>query len=195
MAQDLGVMLQQVWLLLKDSPLEADRKLTAELAEAAKNLHASRLRHFGHFPMVCAPTALANKLTDELKRLPDGNDFSHWNPANAYYQALHDFDFLKNALMTMQQVLQAALDREESERQTLASGETCRHEHLECRRHGLAGHTEVLVQSIVAGLIAVIPQRGCHFVAHVIGQEHPSDRSCPKGGEVLEVMDEGIAGQ
>lgn len=37
-------------------------------------------------------------------------------------QAMLDFDFLKNALMTMQQVQQAALDREESERQTLASG-------------------------------------------------------------------------
>lgn len=35
-------------------------------------------------------------------------------------QALHDFDFLKNALQTMQQVQQAAIDREERERTAIS---------------------------------------------------------------------------
>ena len=91
MAQDLGVMLQQAWLLLKDSPLAADRKVTAELAAAANNLHTARLQQSGHIPMVCAPTALANKLPDELRRLPDGNGVANWKPANAYWRALYDF--------------------------------------------------------------------------------------------------------
>ena len=60
MAQDLAVMLQQAWLLLRDPAI----------AEAAKNLHDCRMRHFGHIPAVCAALAVATGDAEELKRLP-----------------------------------------------------------------------------------------------------------------------------
>lgn len=92
MAQDIGVMLQLAWLLLKDSPADADRKLAAELAEAAKNLHESRMRHHGYIPMCVAPWALASGNAELVKRLPDPNDKALWNPSNHYTKALYDFE-------------------------------------------------------------------------------------------------------
>jgi DNA repair exonuclease SbcCD ATPase subunit len=59
---------------------------------------------------------------DALKKtIPDTVELqSHFD--EQLEQALHDFDFLKNALQTMQQVQQAAIDREEMER-TAISGQ------------------------------------------------------------------------
>ncbi|MBM4048003.1 MAG: hypothetical protein FJ279_23120, partial [Planctomycetes bacterium] len=88
MAQDLGVMLQQAWLLLKDT---GDAKLAAEVAEAAKNLHQCRMNHFSHIPMCCSPTALANADADELKRVPDMSGKNLWTPNNHYLKALAGF--------------------------------------------------------------------------------------------------------
>src|SRR6185436_13421249 len=59
LAQDLGVMLQQAWLLLRDSKEPKDLALAKEVAEAARNLHECRMRHHGHIPMCDAPAALA----------------------------------------------------------------------------------------------------------------------------------------
>ena len=58
LAQDLGVMLELAWLLLGDSNEEADRRLGAEVALAARNLHECRMRHHGHIPMADAPFRL-----------------------------------------------------------------------------------------------------------------------------------------
>ena len=90
MAQDLGVMLQSGWLLLRDSP--ADKALAGELAEAARNLHESRMRHHGMIPMCFAPYALTTGSAAELAKLPDGESQSNWTPANQYVTALHDFN-------------------------------------------------------------------------------------------------------
>ena len=87
MAQDLAVMLQQAWLMLKDSAASADQKLAAEVAEAAKNLHECRMRHFNHIPMCCAAFGLTNGDATELKRVPD----QAWPPDNHYRRALYDF--------------------------------------------------------------------------------------------------------
>src|SRR5262249_25795381 len=57
LAQDLGVMLQLAWLLLRDAQTEEDKKLLGEVVEAAKNLHECRMRHQGHIPMCDAPAA------------------------------------------------------------------------------------------------------------------------------------------
>lgn len=87
LAQDLAVMLQQAWLMLKDSAAAADKKLAAEVAEAAKNLHECRMRHFNHIPMCCAAFGLTNGDATELKRIPDQT----WLPANNYRFALYEF--------------------------------------------------------------------------------------------------------
>lgn len=91
LAQDLGVMLEVVWLLLKDSTDAADKRLAAEVAEAAKNLHQCRMNHHNHIPAVCAAYGLSNGLADELRRIPDGEAASNWTPANHYTAALRDF--------------------------------------------------------------------------------------------------------
>jgi hypothetical protein len=85
MAQDLAVMLQQAWLMLR-SGNDTDRKLAAEVAEAAKNLHECRMRHFNHIPMCCAAFGLTNGDATELKRIPEQT----WLPANHYRFTLYD---------------------------------------------------------------------------------------------------------
>ncbi|MFA6560500.1 MAG: hypothetical protein WCV00_01165 [Verrucomicrobiia bacterium] len=87
LAQDLAVMLQQAWLMLKVLAEPADKKLVAEVAEAAKNLHECRTRHFNHIPMCCAAFGLTNGDATELKRVPDQT----WLPANHYRFALYEF--------------------------------------------------------------------------------------------------------
>jgi hypothetical protein len=91
MAQDLGVMLQQAWLLLKDSHEEADRKLAAEVAEAARNLHECRMRHHGYIPMCDAPAALAGPDPELMKHVPDASNPAYWTPGNHYINALVNF--------------------------------------------------------------------------------------------------------
>lgn len=91
MAQDLGVMVQQAWLLLRESPQEADRKLTAEVAEAAQNLQQCRMRHHGYIPMCDAPAALARSDAALLKFVPDQSTAAVWSPDNHYVRALYAF--------------------------------------------------------------------------------------------------------
>jgi len=92
MAQDLGVMLELAWLLFRESPDEADKKLTAEIAEAAKNLYECRMRHHGPIPMCVAPWALASGDPKLMKQVPDPNDKGLWTPKNHYTRALYDFE-------------------------------------------------------------------------------------------------------
>jgi hypothetical protein len=91
LAQDLGVMLQQAWLLLRESPDDADRKLAAEVAEAARNLHECRMRHFGHIPMCDAPSALAAGDARLMAHVPDQSGPAVMEPGNHYFRALYDF--------------------------------------------------------------------------------------------------------
>ncbi len=61
LAQDLGPMLLLGWLVLRDSPAEADRTLAASLAKAAKNLQECRERHGAPgIPAVVGPYAVTN---------------------------------------------------------------------------------------------------------------------------------------
>ena len=91
LAQDLGVMLQQAWLLLRESKDDADRTLAAELALAAKHLHECRMRHHGHIPMCDAPAALAMSDPKLMQHVPDQSGPGVWNPSNHYTKALYDF--------------------------------------------------------------------------------------------------------
>ena len=91
MAQDLAVMLEQTWLLLHDSADPAEKKLAAEIAEAAQHLHDCRMRHFGHIPMVCAALALTSGDKAELARVPDANGANYWKPDSHYFRAVHAF--------------------------------------------------------------------------------------------------------
>jgi hypothetical protein len=91
MAQDLGVMLEAAWLLLRDSPDPGERGLAADVAEAAVNLQACRMRHFGHIPMCNAPAALARHDAALMRRVPDQGTPAAAALANHSYRALYDF--------------------------------------------------------------------------------------------------------
>jgi hypothetical protein len=91
LAQDLGVMLQQAWLLLRESKDAKDQALAKEVAEAAKNLHECRMRHHGHIPMCDAPAALAWNDAKLMKFVPDQSGPGAWTPGNHYTRALYDF--------------------------------------------------------------------------------------------------------
>jgi hypothetical protein len=91
MAQDLGVMLQLSWLLLRESNDAAEKKLAAEVAEAAKNLHECRMRHHGHIPMCDAPAALAAGDAALMKFVPDQSIAAAAKLDNHYYRSLYDF--------------------------------------------------------------------------------------------------------
>ena len=91
MAQDIGVMVQMAWLLFRESPDAAERRLAAEIARAAKNLHESRMRHHGAIPMCVAPAALANGDAALMKRVPKPDDPRLFSPGRHYTNALRDF--------------------------------------------------------------------------------------------------------
>jgi hypothetical protein len=79
LAQDLAVMLMAVWPLADDgkAPLA---KLRDDIAEAAVNLHQSRMKHHGRIPVVVAALGF---IADPamLKGVPA---FAEWNPDNHY---------------------------------------------------------------------------------------------------------------
>jgi lysophospholipase L1-like esterase len=91
LAQDLGVMLQQAWLLLKDSSSAADQDLARQVALGARHLHECRMRHHGHIPMSDAPAALANADAELMKHVPARDTAALWTPANHYVKALYSF--------------------------------------------------------------------------------------------------------
>ncbi len=91
LAQDLAIMLQLAWLMLRDSALPTDRALAAEVAEAAKNLHQCRMNHHGHINGICAAHGLCNHLPDELNRATDGLSPKLWTPDNHYVNCLVNF--------------------------------------------------------------------------------------------------------
>jgi hypothetical protein len=91
MAQDLAVMLQQAWLLLRESDEPTDRKLTAELVEAAQNLQECRARHGSpHIPAVRAALALATADAAARNALPEDTWQSLVNARSDYRRAFFD---------------------------------------------------------------------------------------------------------
>ncbi|MCX6909348.1 MAG: hypothetical protein NTY01_15085, partial [Verrucomicrobia bacterium] len=92
MAQDLAVMLEAAWLMLRDSADAADRKLAAEVAEAARNLQDCRARHGSPgIPAVRAALALTSGDAAVRKSLPEETWKSVATARNDYRRALYDF--------------------------------------------------------------------------------------------------------
>jgi hypothetical protein len=92
MAQDLAVMLEAAWLMLKDSSDPADKTLAAEVAEAAKNLQDCRARHGSpNIPAVRAALALASDDAAARKSLPEETWKSVATGRSDYRRALYDF--------------------------------------------------------------------------------------------------------
>ncbi|MGH7342349.1 MAG: hypothetical protein ACREKH_17830, partial [Candidatus Rokuibacteriota bacterium] len=85
-AQDLAVMLQVAWLLLR----EKDPKLAAETAEGAKNLQECRARHGAASIAAClAAAGLANRDAALLKRIGESRGTA---PPNHYSRCLSPRD-------------------------------------------------------------------------------------------------------
>lgn len=92
LAQDLGVMLQQSWLLLRGSADPADQKLTAEIVEAARNLQECRARHGqAGIPAVRAALALTSGDAMIRKSLPETTWKTAASARSDYRRALFDF--------------------------------------------------------------------------------------------------------
>ena len=92
MAQDLAVMLEAAWLLLKDSTDPADKRLAAEVAEATKNLQDCRARHGSPaIPAVRAAMALTSGDAAIRKALPAETWKSIGTGRSDYRRALYDF--------------------------------------------------------------------------------------------------------
>ncbi|MBI5821876.1 MAG: hypothetical protein HZA88_23125 [Verrucomicrobia bacterium] len=92
MAQDLAVMLEAAWLLLKDSIDPADKTLAAEVAEAAKNLQDCRARHGSPgIPAVRAALAITSGDAAIRKALPAETWKSIGTGRSDYRRALYDF--------------------------------------------------------------------------------------------------------
>lgn len=91
LAQDLAVMLQAAWMLLHHSADPAEKKLCAEIAEAAQNLQACRARHGSpHIPAVMAALAVTGG-DDKLRAsLPEETWDSVAKSKNPYRQAFYE---------------------------------------------------------------------------------------------------------
>jgi hypothetical protein len=88
LAQDLGLLVQQAWLLIRES----DPKVAAEVAEAAKNLEECRMRHHGHIPACTAAAALTHGDKTLMKHVPE---IKEEPPRNHYTSCLAPADMTK----------------------------------------------------------------------------------------------------
>ena len=96
MAQDLGVMLQQTWLLFRES----DPKLAAEIAEAARNLEECRTLHGSpSIPAVVAALALSSGDAKLRASLPNETWKSLATARNDWRRAL--FEWKKDEPVTV----------------------------------------------------------------------------------------------
>ncbi len=92
MAQDLGVLLVQAWLALKDSSDPADKELLPQIALAAKHLEECRTRHgAANIPAVLAAVALCDQDETARKRLPAWDKDEGRLNKNHYFGAVRDF--------------------------------------------------------------------------------------------------------
>jgi hypothetical protein len=92
LAQDLGVMLLQAWLVLHDSKDPADRDLAKQVALGAKNLQECRTRHgSGNIPACVAAYAVSNGDAAALAKLPQWDREEPRLLTNHYTKAVRDF--------------------------------------------------------------------------------------------------------
>lgn len=92
MAQDLAVMLQQAWLLLREADAPEERKLAAELVEGARNLQECRARHgYASIPAVLAALALSSDDAAARNALPEDTWQSLVHARSDYRRSLFEF--------------------------------------------------------------------------------------------------------
>jgi hypothetical protein len=92
LAQDLGVMLEQTWLLFRESSDASERALAAVIADAARNLEDCRTRHGSPgIPAVKAAFALSNGDAAARKALPDESWKSLAMARSDWRRALFEF--------------------------------------------------------------------------------------------------------
>lgn len=92
LAQDLGVLLVQAWLTLKDSEDAGEKALLSQIAEAARHLEECRTRHGSPaIPAVLAAVALCTGDESALKKLPDWSKAEGHPQKNHYFAAVRDF--------------------------------------------------------------------------------------------------------
>jgi hypothetical protein len=92
MAQDLAVMLEETWLLFRDSTDPAEKQLAAEIAEASRHLQECRTRHGAPaIPAVLGAASLANDDAELAKRLPADSWDSVRRGKNHFLRATDDF--------------------------------------------------------------------------------------------------------
>lgn len=92
LAQDLAILLQQAWILLRKSETPGERKLAAESALAAKHLQECRTRHGnGNIRGVMAACALTNDDPDLMKHVEAWDKESPRTFQNHFTRAVRDF--------------------------------------------------------------------------------------------------------
>lgn len=92
MAQDLALMIQQSWLLVRESDAAEDRALAAELVEAARNLQECRARHGSpNIPAVRAALALLTGDGEARRALPEDSWESLPKARNDWRRACFEF--------------------------------------------------------------------------------------------------------
>lgn len=92
LAQDLGAMLQQTWLLFRESGDPAEQRLAGEIAEAARHLQECRARHgSANIPAVRAALALSSGDAAMRQALPAETWESIAKGRSDYRRALVDY--------------------------------------------------------------------------------------------------------
>jgi hypothetical protein len=93
LAQDLGVMLETVWLMLRRSDAPDDRKLADETARAARHLQDCRTRHGnGNIPAVAAAAGLTNDDESLLRKVPEDTWAKVFAAENGYRRMIVNFE-------------------------------------------------------------------------------------------------------
>lgn len=89
MAQDIAVMLEVAGMIRKARGIKDS--LTSEIADGARNLHESRIRHNRVVPMCAAAVAVTSGMTDELRRsIQYGTSDNLLNPTSKHSLALNN---------------------------------------------------------------------------------------------------------
>jgi len=92
LAQDLAILLQQAWSLLRKSSDVSDQRLAVACAEAARNLQECRARHgSAGIPVVLAACALLNDDAALMKRVESWEKESPSSTQNHFTRAVHGF--------------------------------------------------------------------------------------------------------
>jgi hypothetical protein len=92
LAQDLAILVQQAWLLLRGSELPEEQALATQCVRAARNLQDCRARH-GHagIPAVVAACALTGADAELMDRVPPADKETAATFQNHFTRAVRDF--------------------------------------------------------------------------------------------------------